>query len=86
MLTIIVPYQTSAARQRLQVYLWVGIIMIIYSVLVSIFKVKNRGRFNATLPMISSLRFSRLSFPFVPIDMFLAVLKAGSKYSRYGSK
>ncbi|PBK96885.1 oligosaccharyl transferase subunit OST3/OST6 family [Armillaria gallica] len=43
MLTIIVPYQTSAARQRLQVYLWVGIIMIIYSVLVSIFKVKNRG-------------------------------------------
>ncbi|KAK0459744.1 oligosaccharyl transferase subunit OST3/OST6 family, partial [Desarmillaria tabescens] len=43
MLTVIVPYQTSASRQRLQVYLWVGIIMIIYSVLVSIFRVKNRG-------------------------------------------
>ncbi|KAF9005665.1 oligosaccharyl transferase subunit OST3/OST6 family [Cyathus striatus] len=43
MLTFIVPYQSSPHRQRLQVYLWTGVIMIIYSVLVSLFRVKNRG-------------------------------------------
>lgn len=43
MLTMIVPYQTSPARQRLQVYLWSGVLMLIYSVLVTLFRVKNRG-------------------------------------------
>ncbi|EDR14302.1 oligosaccharyl transferase subunit OST3/OST6 family [Laccaria bicolor S238N-H82] len=43
MLIMIVPYQSSPQRQRLQVYLWTGVIMIIYSVLLSLFRVKNRG-------------------------------------------
>ncbi|KAJ3732976.1 dolichyl-diphosphooligosaccharide-protein glycotransferase [Lentinula guzmanii] len=43
MLTMIVPYQTSPARQRLQVYLWSGVLMLVYSVLVTLFRVKNRG-------------------------------------------
>ena len=44
MLIMITPYQSSPQRQRLQIYLWTGVIMIIYSVLVSLFKLKNRGR------------------------------------------
>lgn len=43
MLTVIVPYQTSPSRQRLQIYLWMAVILIVYSVLVTLFKVKNRG-------------------------------------------
>ncbi|KAF9052647.1 oligosaccharyl transferase subunit OST3/OST6 family [Panaeolus papilionaceus] len=43
MLTLVVPYQSSPQRQRIQVYLWTGVIMIVYSVLVSLFRVKNRG-------------------------------------------
>jgi len=43
MLILVVPYQSSPQRQRLQVYLWTGVVMIIYSVLVSLFKVKNKG-------------------------------------------
>ncbi|TFK42567.1 oligosaccharyl transferase subunit OST3/OST6 family [Crucibulum laeve] len=43
MLIMIVPYQSSPYRQRMQVYLWTGVIMIIYSILVSLFRVKNRG-------------------------------------------
>ncbi|KAF8201821.1 oligosaccharyl transferase subunit OST3/OST6 family [Pholiota molesta] len=43
MLILVVPLQSSPQRQRLQVYLWTGVLMIIYSVLVSLFRVKNRG-------------------------------------------
>jgi len=43
MLIMIVPYQSSPNRQRMQVYLWWFVIIIIYSVLVSLFRVKNRG-------------------------------------------
>ncbi|KAF8163316.1 oligosaccharyl transferase subunit OST3/OST6 family [Crassisporium funariophilum] len=43
MLIMIVPYQSSPQRQRMQVYLWTGVIMLVYSVLVSLFRVKNRG-------------------------------------------
>ncbi|KAF8894631.1 oligosaccharyl transferase subunit OST3/OST6 family [Infundibulicybe gibba] len=43
MLTMIIPYQASPQRQRVQVYLWTGVIVIIYSVLLSLFRVKNRG-------------------------------------------
>ncbi|KAJ4487936.1 dolichyl-diphosphooligosaccharide-protein glycotransferase [Lentinula aciculospora] len=43
MLTMIVPYQSSPARQRLQVYLWSGVLMLVYSVLVTLFRVKNKG-------------------------------------------
>ncbi|KAJ6547581.1 oligosaccharyl transferase subunit OST3/OST6 family [Mycena capillaripes] len=43
MLIMVIPYQTSAHRQRFQVYLWSTIVMLVYSILVVLFKVKNRG-------------------------------------------
>ncbi len=43
MLILVVPFQTSPQKQRLQIYLWTSVIVIIYSVLISIFRVKNRG-------------------------------------------
>ncbi|KAJ7582693.1 hypothetical protein C8J56DRAFT_955499 [Mycena floridula] len=43
MLTVIIPYQSSPGRQRVQVYLWNFVIMLVYSVLVTLFRVKNRG-------------------------------------------
>ncbi|KAJ7905510.1 hypothetical protein B0H14DRAFT_2660569 [Mycena olivaceomarginata] len=42
MLTMVIPYQ-SAQRQRFQIYLWSTIIMLVYSILIVLFKVKNRG-------------------------------------------
>ena len=50
MLISITPRQTSPHRQRLQVYLWTGVIMIVYSVLLSLFRVKNRGKEYYVLP------------------------------------
>ncbi|KAI0362215.1 oligosaccharyl transferase subunit OST3/OST6 family [Trametes cingulata] len=43
MLTLVTPYQTNPYRQRLQVYLWSGVILVMFSVLISLFRVKNRG-------------------------------------------
>ncbi|KAK7693383.1 hypothetical protein QCA50_002951 [Cerrena zonata] len=43
MLTVVTPYTSSPRRQRAQVYLWSFVIFIMYSVLVSLFRVKNRG-------------------------------------------
>ncbi|KAF8636581.1 hypothetical protein AX17_003392 [Amanita inopinata Kibby_2008] len=43
MLIVVVPKQTSPLRQKVQVYLWTIIIMIVYSILVSLFRIKNRG-------------------------------------------
>ena len=43
MLTLVTPYQTHPARQRLQVYLWSGVILVMFSVLISLFRVKNRS-------------------------------------------
>ncbi|CDO71218.1 hypothetical protein BN946_scf184863.g13 [Trametes cinnabarina] len=43
MLTLVTPYQTNPARQRLQIYLWSGVILVMFSVLISLFRVKNRG-------------------------------------------
>ncbi|KAJ7709888.1 oligosaccharyl transferase subunit OST3/OST6 family [Mycena rosella] len=43
MLIMVIPYQTSAQRQRFQIYLWSTIIVLVYSILVVLFKVKNRG-------------------------------------------
>lgn len=43
MLLLVVPTQTSPTRQRAQVYLWSAIIVIVYSLLLSLFRVKNRG-------------------------------------------
>jgi oligosaccharyltransferase complex subunit gamma len=44
MLIVIIPYQSSPQRQRLQIYLWSVVIMLIYSVLVSLFTMKNGGK------------------------------------------
>lgn len=69
MLILVIPYQSSPQRQRLQVYLWTGVIMIIYSVLVSLFRVKNRGELT---PSLLALRLKcdsyRISFQTVPLD------------------
>jgi len=43
MLTVIAPLQKSAQRQRAQIYLWTAVNLIIFSVLVSLFRTKNRG-------------------------------------------
>ncbi|KAF9246503.1 hypothetical protein BU15DRAFT_40366 [Melanogaster broomeanus] len=43
MLTIVTPYQKSPARQRTQVYLWTAVNFIAFSILVSLFRIKNRG-------------------------------------------
>ncbi|KAJ3489078.1 hypothetical protein NLI96_g2379 [Meripilus lineatus] len=43
MLTVVTPYTVSPKRQKAQVYLWSIVIFIMYSVLISLFKVKNRG-------------------------------------------
>ena len=50
MLINITPRQTSPHRQRLQVYLWTGVIMLVYSVLVSLFRLKNKGKESYALP------------------------------------
>jgi len=42
-LTLIVPRHPSAARQRSAVYIWTGVSITLFSVLVSIFKIKNGG-------------------------------------------
>ncbi|KAF9227902.1 hypothetical protein BS17DRAFT_774472 [Gyrodon lividus] len=43
MLTIVTPYQKSPARQRTQIYLWTAVNFIVFSILVSLFRIKNRG-------------------------------------------
>ncbi|THH33922.1 hypothetical protein EUX98_g246 [Antrodiella citrinella] len=43
MLTVVTPYTTSPSRQKAQVYLWSVVIFIMYSVLLSLFRVKNKG-------------------------------------------
>ncbi|KAF8522288.1 dolichyl-diphosphooligosaccharide-protein glycotransferase [Hysterangium stoloniferum] len=42
-LTLLVPRQTSAARQRYGVYVWTGISLALFSVLLSVFRIKNPG-------------------------------------------
>ncbi|TCD71887.1 oligosaccharyl transferase subunit ost3/OST6 [Steccherinum ochraceum] len=43
MLTVVTPYTSSPSRQKAQVYLWSIVIFIMYSVLLSLFRVKNKG-------------------------------------------
>ncbi|KAA1471152.1 oligosaccharyl transferase subunit OST3/OST6 family [Dentipellis sp. KUC8613] len=43
MLAVVAPLQSSPGRQRTQIYIWTVVIMILFSVLVSFFRVKNRG-------------------------------------------
>ena len=64
MLMLIVPYQTSPSRQRVQIYLWTGVIFLVFSVLISLFKVKNRGKYLSPHPKppFTELISPRLSF------------------------
>jgi oligosaccharyltransferase complex subunit gamma len=43
MLMFVTPTQMSPSKQRAQVYVWTLVIMMIFSVLISLFRVKNRG-------------------------------------------
>ncbi|EIM90055.1 oligosaccharyl transferase subunit OST3/OST6 family [Stereum hirsutum FP-91666 SS1] len=43
MLILVTPLQTDPTRQKVQFYLWTIVIWILFSVLVSFFKMKNRG-------------------------------------------
>ncbi|KAH8833594.1 oligosaccharyl transferase subunit OST3/OST6 family [Flagelloscypha sp. PMI_526] len=43
MLSLVVPSLSSPNRQRFQVYVWTAVVMLIYSMLLSLFRVKNRG-------------------------------------------
>jgi len=56
MLILVVPHQSSPQKQRLQIVLWTGITMVMYSVLVALFRIKNRG----LLPLSSLISFRLL--------------------------
>lgn len=76
MLTLVVPRQLSPSRQRMQVYLWTGVIFVMYSVLVSLFKEKNRGTSSGTYPTMSDRSQStrRLSVQAASVDVQTGVL------------
>lgn len=46
MLTMVAPYQTSKSRQQVQVWLWSIVVFVMFSVLISLFRVKNRGMYS----------------------------------------
>ncbi|KAI0035077.1 oligosaccharyl transferase subunit OST3/OST6 family [Vararia minispora EC-137] len=43
MLALVAPRQTSQTKQTLQVYIYTGLIFFLFSVLISVFRIKNRG-------------------------------------------
>lgn len=43
MLIVVTPRQLSPTRQRTQVYLWTAVNFLVFSILVSLFRVKNPG-------------------------------------------
>jgi len=43
MLIVVAPLQPSPTRQRIQIYLWSGLVFLLFSILVSFFKVKHGG-------------------------------------------
>ncbi|KAK4684548.1 oligosaccharyltransferase complex subunit gamma, partial [Tremellales sp. Uapishka_1] len=42
-LTLFVPAQTNAGKQRAGVYLWLGMLVVVFSLLMKLFKMKNGG-------------------------------------------
>lgn len=42
-LSVLVPAQTSAVKQRVGVYLWLGMLVVVFSLLMKLFKMKNGG-------------------------------------------
>ena len=61
MLINVVPLQKSVSRQTTQIYIWTAVIFILYSLLFSLFRIKNRGAVKLTNPFSSYLRVSRIS-------------------------
>jgi oligosaccharyltransferase complex subunit gamma len=51
MLTLVAPLQTSPTKQRIQIYLWSGVVFVLFSVLVSLFKLKHGGTNYLTIAM-----------------------------------
>ena len=76
MLTLVVPRQLSPSRQRMQIYLWTGVLFVMYSVLVSLFKEKNRGTPSDSHMTMSnrSRTIPRLSVQAAPVDVQTGVL------------
>ena len=54
-LTVIVPRHSSAGRQRYSIYVWTGVSLTLFSVLVSIFKIKNGGQRSSSTVYPASL-------------------------------
>ena len=68
MLTVVTPYTASPRRQRAQVYLWSFVIFIMYSVLVSLFRVKNRGtNLSSAVRQKANTLVSRLPLQVAPV-------------------
>ncbi|WWC89728.1 uncharacterized protein L201_004653 [Kwoniella dendrophila CBS 6074] len=42
-LTILIPAQSSPVKQRIGVYLWLGMLIIVFSLLIKLFRMKNGG-------------------------------------------
>jgi len=42
-LTHLVPAQSSPVKQRIAVYLWLGLLVVVFSLLMKLFKIKNGG-------------------------------------------
>lgn len=42
-LSVLVPAQTSAVKQRIGVYLWLGMLVVVFSLLMKLFRMKNGG-------------------------------------------
>jgi len=42
-LTIFVPAQSSPMKQRIGVYLWLGLLIVVFSLLMKLFRIKNGG-------------------------------------------
>lgn len=42
-LSVLVPAQTSAVKQRIGVYLWLGMLVVMFSLLMKLFRMKNGG-------------------------------------------
>ena len=42
-LTVFVPGQLNPAKQRIAVYLWLAMLVVVFSLLMKLFKVKNGG-------------------------------------------
>ena len=64
MLTLVAPLQTSPTRQRIQVYLWSGMVFVLFSVLVSFFRLKNRGTISFTTDCLTWSNTVEIRVPF----------------------